>query len=97
MNNSYNDNNEKQYKTIYSPTTNLYLTRSIKERYWSQAENEYATFPVGTRILAYRDINNHVITKYVVTRTQNEFIRYTIVFREGEEDPYPVDCVYTFT
>ena len=87
--------NETEYKTIYSPTTYLYLTRSIKERYWAQAENKYRSFSNGTRILAHHDVNNNVITKYVVTRTQQGYIRYTIVFREGEEDPYPVDCVYT--
>jgi deoxyinosine 3'endonuclease (endonuclease V) len=72
------------YDTIRSDTTQSYITRAIKDELWSSVESAYAESPVGTSALVFSETRYHIVTNYVVTRTDTGYVRTTVVFREGE-------------
>lgn len=62
------------------------LTNNIYEA----IEHRSVGLPSGTRVMVRKSKKNGVVKHYTTTRVDDGFVRQTIVFQEGEIDPFPV-------
>lgn len=64
---------------------------SIGNGWYESVEYENGTIATGKRIMVKKVHKNGLHVHYVTTKIDYGWVRRTVVFRDGEADPYPVD------
>lgn len=77
-------------KTIYSSSL---TPPPISNEIYESKEFEYIHKKIGTRVMVKKIVKGDIIIHYTTTKNDYGYgwTRKTIVFINGDEDPYPVD------
>jgi hypothetical protein len=62
----------------------------LSDSVYEVVEKKYSDIPSGTRVMVRKEKRNGIIKHYTTRKVDDGFVRQTIVFQEGELDPFPV-------
>lgn len=63
---------------------------TLPNRVYEEVEKRVVDVQSGTRVMVRKCRGNGILKHYITTKVDDGFVRQTIVFQEGESDPYPV-------